>query len=360
MADLMKGSSSFEDLSKKYKNFLVPAFKIKVKGKDLVRDTTGAALMAIDNLRLSLSLDSGSSCSFTVHNVYDIASRNYTSSVKSALQLGTVVEVEIGYASTTSVAFKGYIAELGYEFTDAPVIDVTCLDVCRLMQEGRRTQVHTVQNYSDAFTEVMNNYKSICTQQVIDKTDDKLKTVDQNSSDYEFVTKELAPKAVREFFVFAGKAYFREPQKDSDPAVKLQWGAGLKSFSRTVMYHNSEIKVISFDEANKKAVEGTAKSKSGDKQTAAADATPTILTLPDVKDEAQAQKIAEDTAKKKKKKTEGGSGSSIGLPEIVPGRYIALAELDSSLDNDYYVNSVSHALGSGGFTTSFTVRGWKE
>ena len=357
MADLMSGSSTYEALAKKYKDFLVPAYKIKVRGNDLV----SSLKLAVEELSVALSLDAANSCSFTIVNAYDRKAGAFSSEVKTQLKLGTVLDVEIGYGSNTTKVFKGYVSELSYDFRDLPTIAVTALDVRRLMMDGAaRMLIHSVQSYSDAFVEVMKRYQKICTSMVIDKTDKNLPKVTQAASDYDFVTKELAVKANREFFVLADKVYFRTPHKVQDAVTTLEWGKGLMSFSRNVMYNNTAVKVYGYNELKKEVLVGEAKSKSDDAQVDVISETqPTILHQPDAQEISQVNERAESEVKKKKKKTQGGSGTCIGLPEIVPGRFLELKKLDSTLDNKYYVKSVSHSLGSDGFTTKFTIGGWK-
>ncbi len=353
----MAGSNSFDALAKKYKNFLVPAYKIKVKGKDIVASSN----LAVEDLSLDLSLDSASSCTFNIANAYDLKARTFLGDIKSLLKLGTVLEVEIGYGSNTTLIFKGYVSEVSYEFQDIPALSITALDVRRLMMDGQaRMMVHSVQNYSQAFSDVMQRYQKICSTLVIDKTDDKLSSVTQTISDYDFVAKELAWKADREFFVLAGKAYFRTPQKSTEPITTLEWGQGLLSFSRNAMYLNSDIRVVGFDEKNKEALLGEYKSKSDDDQSdVISEPQPTVFTEPDAGETAQVKRRAESEGKKKKQKTQGGKAVSIGLPEIVPGRFIELKKLDKDIDGKYYVKSVSHSIGGDGFTTSFNIGGWK-
>ena len=357
MADLMAGSNTYEALAKKYKDFLVPAFKIKVRGQDLVASLN----LAVEEISIALSLDAANSCSFTIANAYDRKAGAFAKGIKEQLKLGTVLEVEIGYGSSTTMVFKGYVSELSYEFRDTPVISASALDVRRLMMDGSaRMLTHYVQSYSQAFTEVMERYQKICPDLVIDQTDDNLVNINQTMSDYDFITKDLTLKAAREFFVLADKAYFRTPQKAQDPLTTLEWGKGLLSFSRNAMYHNAAIRVIGFNEQNKEVLLGEAESKSDDAQTdVIPQPPPTVYTQPDAVEVAQVNKRAESEGKKKKQKTQGGSGTCIGLPEVVPGRFIQLSKLDPDLDNKYYLKSVNHTLGGDGFTTKFNVGGWK-
>jgi phage protein D len=357
MADLMSGKSSYEDLAKKYKNFMVPAYKIKVRGSDVA----ASLKLAVESLTLSLSLDVANSCSFTIVNAYDRKSSSFSSDVKSQFKLGTVLTVEVGYGSSTTMVFKGYVSELSYDFQDVPTISVSALDMRRLMMEGEgRMLIHSVQSYSDAFTEVMQRYQKICSSMVIDKTEKNLPNVTQSVSDFEFVTGDLATKGDREFFVLADKAYFRIPYKVQEPLTTLEWGKGLISFSRNSMYHNTAIKVVGFNEIKKEVLVGEVVSKSDDAQVdAIPEPQPSIYRQPNAQEVSQVKLRAESEGKKKKQKTQGGSGVCVGLPEVVPGRFIKLSKLDSDLDGPYYIKGVNHTLSGDGFTTSFTVGGWK-
>lgn len=353
----MSGKYTYDQLAQKYKSFLVPAVKLKSQGKDLL----SSLKLAVDNVSLSLSLDHASSCRFSVVNAYDLKARTFDSKIKSQLMLGTVLDVEIGYGSATTAVFKGYVSEVAYEFRDMPTLEITVLDVRRLMMEGQaRMMVHSVQNYSQAFSDVMQRYQKICTSLVIDKTDDKLKCVTQTTSDYDFVAKELTWKADREFFVLAGKAYFRIPQKVETPIMSLEWGQGILSFSRNSLYHDAAVKVIGFDEENKKVLTAEAQSKGDDPQKSVIpQPQPTVYTEPDAVETEQVKKRAETEGKKRKRRAQGGRGVCIGLPEIVPGRFIELKKLDKDLDGKYYIKNVEHSLGVDGFSTSFSVGGWK-
>jgi phage protein D len=157
-----------------------------------------------------------------------------------------------------------------------------------------------------------------------------------------------------------GKAYFRKPYKAQDPLTTLEWGKGLMSFSRNSMYHHSSIKVIGFDEPNKDVLVAEVSSKSDDAQSEPiADPQQSVYTQPDALEIAEVEKRAENEGRRRKQRTQGGSGTCIGLPEVVPGRFIDLQKLDGDIDGKYYITNVSHSLGSGGFTTRFNIGGWK-
>lgn len=357
MADLMNGSSTYEELAATYNDFLVPAFKIKADGDDIVSSLN----VAVEDLSIDLKMDSASSCNFVIANAYDLKNGSFSSGVKAKLKLGTMLEAEVGYGSETTLVFKGYISEVSYEFRDMPTLSVSALDVRRLMMNGNKMTIHEVQNYSQAFSAVMESYQKICSTLEVDATDDNLtEGVAQTTSDYKFIADGLTKKAGREFFVLVDTAYFREPQKAQDSVTTLEWGKGLLSFSRNALYQNVDVKVVGYDEKNKETVSGEASSQGDDDQVDPISEKPTKLMLaPDAVEPEKAQTRAESEADKLKKKSQGGQAVCVGLPEIVPGRFITLDKLDEDINGKYYIKGVRHSLGGEGFTTNFSIEGWK-
>jgi len=47
----------------------------------------------------------------------------------------------------------------------------------------------------------------------------------------------------------------------------------------------------------------------------------------------------------------------IGLPELVPGRYIELDGMGKQVNGKYFISKVIHRFGPDGFTTQFDVKG---
>lgn len=359
MADLMNGTYTYKGLANKYNGFLVPALKIKVKGKDIIANMH----LAVENVSITLSLNSASSCNFSVTNAYNEESRDFNSDIANALKLGTVMEIEVGYGSATTKIFKGYVGELSQEFTDFPVLTVTLFDVRRLMMDsGKRMMIHQVKNYTEAFTSVMQTYQKICTNSEVDKTTDKLDTagVYQSLNDYDFITQDLALKTDREFFVLAGKAYFRERRKSKKPIMTLEWGNGLISFVKTASYIHAQVIVKGYDEANNEVFKGEAKVVSTDDLVKVISSPqPDIILDPDATDQEKAQTRADYEAQQKLINSQTAKASCIGLPEIVPGRFIEFDKVGEASQRKYYITKVKHAFNEGGFSTNFTVGGWE-
>ena len=50
----------------------------------------------------------------------------------------------------------------------------------------------------------------------------------------------------------------------------------------------------------------------------------------------------------------------MGLPELIPGRYITLKGFDKSTADKYFISKVTHEFSEDGYYTSFEVKGAKS
>ncbi|MFI3312452.1 MAG: hypothetical protein R3Y62_01055 [Eubacteriales bacterium] len=354
MSLMTASTQSYGDLTAQYGQFLAPACQIKVDGKPLPQT------IGVGQVIVSLSLDAASTVTFSVEGAYKPQNTAFDSSVKNIFKLGAKVVVSLGYGSDLLEIFQGFIFGVGVSFGDSPTMNITAMDLRRLMMEGTaREEKHVVTTYSGAFEAVMERYSSVCTAKEVTATDsDEIASIVQRVSDYAFVKEVLANKANREFFVLGDTAYFREKAANKTPCVKLNWGEGLLNFSRNSLYQNIKITVLGFDSDNKEAISADVTAKAGESQTQVVSPNETILVDSDAKEVAKAKKRAEKEAADRKAKAQSGSGSSVGLPEIVPGRFITLGQLDDDLNGDYYITEVNHTFGNDGFTTDFQIGGW--
>lgn len=358
MSKLMTGSYTNKALTNKYGNFLVPNFKIKVNGTDVVATLD----LDVSEMVITLSLSAASSVVIKLGSLYDEESHSFESKVKNKFKLGTVVEIEAGYLSETTMIFKGYVTGLGVEFDEYSLLIVQLMDARRLMMSsGKRQLLHEVKNYSDAFKTVISNYSKLCTPEV-DATDDKLeKPLAQTTNDYNFVTKELIGKgkAPREFFILGDKAYFREPAKDTSPIMKVRYGRELLNFSMMAGYLSMKVVVSGYDPKAQKAVSATVNAKSSSSQSSVISSPPEIYFVdPDADTPEKAKTRATAIAEREIRKTMTGSGLLVGIPEVVPGRFLEIESLDSMVNKKYYLTEVIHTIDTESFTTAFEIGGW--
>lgn len=359
MADLMTETYTYDSLAQRYGNFCVPLIKIKVAGKDVV----STSRISVVDFRAVLSLDAASTVVVKLDGLYREDRHEFDSEVKGYFVLGSIVEIEIGYLSSSRNIFKGFVAMLGMEFIKAPLLVVTLMDVRRLMMSsGSKYMLHEVKNYSDAFRTIMGKYSKLCTVE-IDATEDNLeKPVSQTQNDYLFVKEQLikSGRVDREFFVLGNKAYFRKPRKVSQPIITLEYGRGLLAFKSDEEYRDVDIVVIGYDSNAQTAIEGTASVGKNKNQKSLLGETPVYtVTDPWIDTQKRADEKAQSIADRKKWGTKGGQGITIGLPELVPGRFICVKSLEKECESrHYYLKNVVHEINGEHFQTFFEIGGW--
>lgn len=360
MPDLTTGTYTYDSLVKKYDSFCVPLIKIIVNGTDLVEKME----LSIVELKVTLSLEAAGMAVIKIGGMYSDGKQEFDSGVKGKFALGSIVEVEIGYLSSSVNIFKGFVAMSGVEFYTAPCLVVTLMDARRLMMlSGNEHMLHNVKNYSDAFQAVIKKYSKLCSA-VVDATDDKLeKPLSQIQNDYLFITKELIEKgkADREFFVLGDKAYFREPRKVKQPVMALKYGRELLSLKIDEEYQDLKIQVIGYDGEKQTVVQGSALVKKNSDLRKVMSSTPShVLTDPSADTQAKADAKAKAIAEEKGWKACSGKGVTVGLPELVPGRFVSIESLEKDYEGcKYYIKSVVHEIRKDNFKTVFEIGGWQ-
>ena len=355
----MTGVYTYEELVKKYGNFCVPLIRIRKNKVDLV----SVLKLSILEIRVTLSLEAAGMAVFKIGGIYDEERHVFESRVKQSFALGNIMEVELGYQSSSLSIFKGYVAMLGAEFGKLPCLVVTLMDVRRLMmQSGSVHLLHHVKNYSDAFRTTMKKYARLCSVSV-DATSDGLENpLSQTQNDYLFVMGELLQngKADREFFVLGDRAFFRKPAKIKIPIMTLQFGRELLAMKTDEEYQDLESEVMGFDEGNQKAIMGKAPVRKGSRMKRILNPTP-VLTVadPTVDTQKKANEKARGMARKKAWTAQRGTGVTIGLPELVPGRFVCVRSLEKDYgDHKYYIKNIVHEINGENFQTVFEIGGW--
>lgn len=359
MPDLMTGTYTFEALASKYGNFCVPLVKIKMNGMELI----SSLKLSVVDIKVTLSLHAASMVLFKLGGLYDEENHSFDKKVKSYFMLGSIMEVELGYLSYTCKIFKGFVAMLGAEYNQAPLLVVTLMDARRLMMlSGSQYMLHEVVNYSDAFKTIINKYSKLCSP-YIDATDDSLeRPLSQTQNDYLFVTKELIKngKVDREFFVLGDKVYFRRPKSVKQPVMTLRYGRELLALKIDEEYQDLEIEVIGYDDQAQDVVDGKAAVKKNKNQKRLFSSTQVFtITDPAVNTQKKASEKAKVIAKEKEWRARSGRGATIGLPELVPGRFVKVEALEKDYgDHEYYIESVIHEISGESFQTTFEIGGW--
>lgn len=362
MADLMSGTYTYEKLKKTYNDFFAPAAKFTVGGKDVFQ----LKRIRILSVEAVLSIRETGSVRVVVGNGYDYKNGTFFSEIKDLLVLGKEAELSLGYGSSFQKIFKGFLAATGMilDGEDGIVLELTALDVRRLMMSDNfHIREHKITNYSDAVRDILKRYQKLCRVKIED-TDEKMKEglIYQHNSDYDFIVRDLIESGLvdREFFVVADTLYFRRPKPVSAPVLALGIGQGILRFARFSEYENQKIQVVGFDHAAGQAVSGSAKAKSADPM---ADVLGSpgerMITNAECGSSAQAKKQAKALADRILAKRQRAEASCIGLPELIPGRFIKLERVDSMMNQKYYITKVAHTYDKEGFRTDLWMEGWE-
>lgn len=351
--DCMTASYTYAEIAEAYQNFFAPAVAVYVDNqKQNVLTDKG---IAIDSISVTLSEADTASLSFQVINAFDLETKKFSEDVRSVFSVGTIIEVAMGYGSNLTSVFKGYVEEYKTTYQTVPVISVTALDVRKLLKQNKRKKYsYKEKTYSGIFEEIMKSYQDLCGTLHIDPTKDSVELL-QDDSDYNFIKGELCRKAKRDFFVVGEHVYFKEPEDKTASFLELEWGKSLISFQSGRSYCNKQFKAYSMQEDN------TTNEVSMEFKTQAD--TPFLRKSIQIEEmelggnlsNTELENYIKQRVSEEKRKTKTAGGTLIGLPEIVPGRYIKISGVDDLDAGDYYITEVRHDFGSDGFTTRFTV-----
>lgn len=357
--DLMNTTTNFRTLAKKYDGFKAPAVEIKVgstrlmSGKDL------------DITRVEIELTSGyeaSGCSFVLSGVYDLEKTNFDRDI-SSVQIGEKVEVLVGYIRLESV-FEGYINQIDYNYgidSEDFEIRVECMDAKGLLMKNRRLEFFAEKSADAVVKKILsdspvNRYLSGKDIDMCPKEDIPLRS--HMMTDYELIV-EQASKLGYEFFIIQGKAYFRKKQKVKSTLMKLSPKNGIigAKLSLSGQQLTKKIEVRSIDEETGKQIKGFAnvsgKFSQGSSSTMMLGTSTQVFYEPGVKDAGEAKKRAEARAEAIADQFGELECECVGIPEIIPGRFIAIEELSSQANRKYYVRYVRHEIDEEGYRTYF-------
>ncbi|MBQ9632873.1 MAG: hypothetical protein IJV04_08195, partial [Lachnospiraceae bacterium] len=186
----------------------------------------------------------------------------------------------------------------------------------------------------------------------------------QTQDDYQFITRELigSGRADREFFVLGEKAYFRKPCKEKTPIMSLEYGRELLALKTDEAYRDLNVFVVGYDADQQKTVTGNASVNRPLSMKKLIGSTPEFyLTDPAMDTVSKAKDKAQAVAGRLEYKAKTGQGMTIGIPEIVPGRYISVKSLDRDLcDHKYYLKNVIHEINGEDYKTMFDIEGWES
>lgn len=357
---LMNGAYTFGALEELYQNFSRPGASIKVNGVNII----GVPGFKVTDITVSQTIsDKAGSATFNLVDCYDRINHCFSEKINKVMVLGSKVEVALGYSSIYLSVFKGYIASMSWNFDaeNGASCSVTCLDARGLMLEDHLYKRYGPGTFNSVMESIVGSYSALCSLEKDSAITDSMEgtiSPSNGQSIYHFIKKKLVERGTvkKEFFILGENLYYRTARKQLLPIMSIGLGTGLLSFSRSARYLHKEIEAIGQDAENEKSVKLSTKIQSAERQSNVYKTTHTIIG-PFIKSETEAAKEAARVAMKELQKKTEGSGSCIGMPQIVPGRFIRITGLDEHVNGLQYITEATHKLSMSGYTTDITIGG---
>lgn len=367
----------FTQLRKQYENFSYPFSVVEINNKDISKDKNGLAVSDL-NIELTSGFEA-SIASFTIYNCYNRHNSQFEiTKVKKYIMIGSLVKIFLGYGRSCREVFRGFISGIRFFSNEyeIPGIEITAMDVKGVMMANNNSYQLKAEYFSDAVREILQKkaYTGLKTASVINKLDISA-TPDKTSpaagqtkasdrtvemvceSDYEFVVK-AAKKYNYEFFSLGGTVYFRKAKENKDILLEAAPNTGLKGYEITydITGQTEAIEVRSMDPGKAQLI--STQSRVNQKISQQNQAKNLIKQSkksyidPTVSSQKEAQYRLDYLKEEMMFRFGNLEAEFIGLPELVPGRFIKMKELGNMVSNTFYLVSVTHKMDTeSGFVT---------
>ena len=356
----------YENLKNQYADFENPVVVLKVDDKDFKENKKGLVISDIE-VELTCGYEA-SIATFSIYNAFEQHSSKFMiEDIKKYICLGSAVEIALGYGSTARLVFCGFIAKVNffYEKGDIPGVKVTAMDVKGIMMANNYSKQLTAKTYSAAVKEIFNKnaYVTMNTRKIIkninitDTPDQKIasgqskesdRTIEMVcESDYEFVVK-AAKKYNYEFFTEQGIVYFRKAKSNNEVLMDLSPATGLRDFD--VEYDITglveQIQARSMDNGKAKIIEAKRKFNNkisiGNKAKQYIKKSEKVYIDPTIDSVEEADYRVQSLMEEMSYRFGTLECTCIGLPELLPGRFVKLDAIGYPPENKFYLVNVKH------------------
>jgi len=368
-----QGSYEISNLEKKYGGFLSPQIKIVLDGEKL--DPTQ---IPITNLSVELSAEGAAGgCSFTVESLFDYEKQAWKRDLADKVKAGASLEISGGYKNDKTVKpiFYGYVDDymLLHNNQGAPRIMVNGIDGFGFLMSCREPIYGGEKKSKNIVEEVLGKAKKagFCKSTTVDTsgtmTSDpySIPIVKERVSDFKFLHL-MADRYGMTLTGINGELIFDNLWKKTTPILKLTMGKGLLGFRRRVSLKNQVGKVIIWGkDVNQKFIDGSADSVTlSGRGKSAAQLVPALKDTVRreyseyVRTAEECKYLAQVRLNKLSTELVSGDGMCIGIPELIPGRFVTIDGVGEA-GGDYFLSKVVHTFSREGYYTRFEVRGAK-
>ena len=358
------GSYTFQALSSKYADFRGPAFTIKVNGTQL-----NSAEIPIASLEVEQCADgSASGCRFAVESLYDFSKSQWANNLTKTVQAGAKLEILGGYVKQELI-FYGYVDEVSMEYQHAspPRMTVTGIDGFGYLMSCQEPIYGGKKKPKQVVEDILT--KAVSAGYAKSKTVGALNgfevpVVKEKMDDFKYL-RLLSQRYCMSLFSVAGELIFDNVITNSSPLISLTAGMGLLGFERRLSLRGQvgEVEIWGRD-VNQKFIKGAAKSVSigGQGQTATQIAPKFKQTAfreysEYVRTEKECVELAQARLDSLALNFVSGRGTCVGIPELIPGRYISIKGVDGDTEGTYFISKVHHRFSKSGYYCEFEIKG---
>lgn len=382
---------TFDTLKKTYMEFESPQAAIFFAGSAFQNKNN----YVIDDIHVEVTSDfEASVASFRIYNSYDQGASSFQySEIKQQVCIGNTLDIVLGYLGVGETVFHGFVAGLDFHYDAGglPYIEVTGMDIKGVMMASCYSQQISAASYSAAVEQIF--ARSVYSSLMQDMSLKVTATPDAGASgsalgglggsigggmlggmsggqsasattiemvaesDYEFVVK-AAKRFNYEFFADRNTVYFRPAKADTSVQAELAVGAGIIEFN--VGYSVSglvgEIETRSVDAGTGKLVKASKKLSQDaaieSKARALVSKAQKVYIDASIQSQQDADARVASLFEKMRYRLGSFEATCVGIPDLVPGRFLDVKGMGEPADNSFYITTVTHQFSSmNGYTT---------
>jgi phage protein D len=355
-------------------NTYAPCYRIVVNGTELRHG------VSVDVLSVSVTetLNQADSFTFTVRDRHPERGRLFAGGDtlkwldSDVFDEGNEVEIHLGYVDNLQLLIRGEVTAVSPSFPTSgqPTLTVQGYSLYHRLQRQRRRQPFESATDSGIAREIARELN--LTPQV-DETQAEHPLVSPTGETYAELLRQRAERIGFEVAVKDRTLYFQRPRylDNPSPAVTLEWGRSLISFSPRLSTYNAVTEVTvrgpqTSTGRGKEPLVGTA--RTGDERVRLGSETgpeisqrrfgdsQVLLRDHNVASAEEANEVARAHLEGRGMDFMTGRGSCIGNPDLRARSIIELKGLGRKFSGRYYVTSTTHAVGGSGYQTDFEVR----
>ena len=361
-----QGTYTFEALAKKHDNFTAPGFEIQVDGKEM---PPGKYHIPGVEVEICASGAVGG-CTFSIEGQYDYQNRKWLNDAAEMIKPGSKLTVLGGYKSRTEL-FYGYVDDYSLQFDQegTPIINVNGLDglgylmnMCQPFYSGEKKPKEIVESI------LLKSQSAGFAKNIQVGMLDGFETpiIKEQMDDWKFLQL-MAERYGASLFAIDGELIFDNVMTKTSPILTLTMNKNLISFSRRVSLAHQVGKVeIMGRDVNQKAIQGSASSVTtgGEGKTAAewvSGLKEAVLRERSeyVRTQKECELLAQNRLNSIAMGFVSGEGECIGIPELIPGRYIKIDGGDELTNGTYFITKVVHRFTADEYVAAFEVKGAK-